>query len=133
MACYRNGGCGPYEGRSCSECPASSPEYETLRNLRAKARELDEETKNALDEYLTKKQPIKIKVFLNEGGIGCVMKDSNIPIEIEFIDAVAVENDRRDCGEFNESDDVVDAYINQLCADGFVYVDEEDFVVTNNI
>lgn len=27
MACYRKGGCGPYEMYSCSECPASKPEY----------------------------------------------------------------------------------------------------------
>lgn len=27
MACYRSGGCGPYEMLSCSECPASKPEY----------------------------------------------------------------------------------------------------------
>lgn len=27
MTCYRNGGCGPYEGRPCNECPASKPEY----------------------------------------------------------------------------------------------------------
>ncbi len=27
MTCYRKGGCGPYEYRSCSECPASKPEY----------------------------------------------------------------------------------------------------------
>lgn len=27
MACYRSGGCGPYEMYSCSECPASKPEY----------------------------------------------------------------------------------------------------------
>ena len=27
MACYRNGGCGPYENRSCYECPASKPDY----------------------------------------------------------------------------------------------------------
>lgn len=27
MSCYRNGGCGPYEGLSCTECPASHPEY----------------------------------------------------------------------------------------------------------
>lgn len=25
--CYRQGGCGPYENYSCSECPASKPEY----------------------------------------------------------------------------------------------------------
>lgn len=27
MACYKRGGCGVYENRSCSECPASKPEY----------------------------------------------------------------------------------------------------------
>lgn len=27
MECYRSGGCGPYEMYSCSECPASRPEY----------------------------------------------------------------------------------------------------------
>jgi calcineurin-like phosphoesterase family protein len=27
MACYRKGGCGPYEMYSCSTCPASKPEY----------------------------------------------------------------------------------------------------------
>lgn len=27
MTCYRRGGCGPYEMRSCYECPASKPEY----------------------------------------------------------------------------------------------------------
>jgi hypothetical protein len=25
--CFRKGGCGPYENRSCNECPASKPEY----------------------------------------------------------------------------------------------------------
>ena len=27
MRCYRKGSCGPYEMLSCSECPASKPEY----------------------------------------------------------------------------------------------------------
>lgn len=27
MECYREGGCGPYEMLSCSECPASKREY----------------------------------------------------------------------------------------------------------
>lgn len=27
MSCYRQDGCGPYEMRSCNECPASKPEY----------------------------------------------------------------------------------------------------------
>ena len=25
--CYKSGGCGVYENRSCNECPASKPEY----------------------------------------------------------------------------------------------------------
>ena len=29
MNCYREGGCGPYEGRSCNECPASKESYLT--------------------------------------------------------------------------------------------------------
>ena len=27
MTCYKSGGCGVYENRSCNECPASKPEY----------------------------------------------------------------------------------------------------------
>lgn len=27
MICYRTGGCGPYEKRSCNGCPASNPTY----------------------------------------------------------------------------------------------------------
>lgn len=27
MQCYRDGGCGPYEGLSCTECKASKPDY----------------------------------------------------------------------------------------------------------
>lgn len=27
MSCYKRGGCGVYEMNSCSECPASKPEY----------------------------------------------------------------------------------------------------------
>ena len=34
MTCYRKGGCGPYEMRSCYECPASKPEYLTRENAR---------------------------------------------------------------------------------------------------
>lgn len=28
MICYRDGGCGPYEMRSCNDCPASKPSYQ---------------------------------------------------------------------------------------------------------
>ncbi len=30
MSCYKSGGCGVYEMRSCDECPASKPEYLTI-------------------------------------------------------------------------------------------------------
>lgn len=33
--CYRKGGCGPYEMRSCNECPASKPEYAERYNKKA--------------------------------------------------------------------------------------------------
>ena len=36
MACYRNGGCGPYENHSCNECPASKPEYQQRMNKPAR-------------------------------------------------------------------------------------------------
>lgn len=120
MACYRSGGCGPYEMRSCNECPASKPEYLN--------REKPSPTKR-IDEL---KSTIKIKAFLNEDGVMCVMKDTDLPVEIEFIDSVAVENELRDCGEdVSEENDPVDAYINQLCGDGFVYVEDENISVTN--
>lgn len=32
MTCYKSGGCGVYENRSCSECPASKPEYANKLN-----------------------------------------------------------------------------------------------------
>lgn len=35
MPCYRSGGCGPYEMYSCSECPASKPEYIENNRIRA--------------------------------------------------------------------------------------------------
>lgn len=36
IACYRNGGCGPYEMYSCSECPASKSDY-LQHNLKPKS------------------------------------------------------------------------------------------------
>lgn len=109
MSCYRTGGCGPYENRSCSECPASKPEY--------------------AERNATK--PINVKVFLNEDGVMCVLADSNTPIEIEIIDSVAIECEARDVNEYDEEDDPTDAYINQLCGDGYVYVPDENISVTN--
>ena len=32
MACYRDGGCGPYEMYSCNECPASKPDYKKAKS-----------------------------------------------------------------------------------------------------
>lgn len=118
MSCYRRGGCGPYEQMSCSECPASKPEY---------AKRYADEVKKTQSDVAT----IKIKAFLNEDGVMCVMTDADRPVEIEFIDSVAVECEARDCTEYDEENDPVDAYINQLCGDGFVYVDDENITVTN--
>lgn len=123
MACYRNGGCGPYEGRSCSECPASKPEY-AMRTANFAHPDPKNEPKTA----------IKIKVFLNEDGISCVMKDTYLPVEIEIVDEEAVKHSVLAYGDPEEdADSWIDAYINQLCGDGFVYVEEENIDVTNNI
>ena len=120
MACYRNGGCGPYENRSCNECPASKPEY------------LNRDKAAVSSGNIPVKEPIKIKAFLNEDGVMCVLTDAGVPVEIEFIDAVAIESEIQDRGEaIAEENDPVDAYVNQLCADGFMYVPDANIRVTN--
>ena len=121
MACYKSGGCGVYEGMPCNECPASKPEYMRKTILNGEKPVASK----------TKKEPIKIKVFLNEDGVSCVLTDADQSIEVEFIDSVAIECEARDCTEYDEENDPVDAYINQLCADGFTYVDDENISVTN--
>ena len=124
MACYRNGGCGHYEGRPCNECPASKPEY-MRRNIIGNQDEM---------APTTMIQPIKIKVFIGEDGVSCVMKDADAPVEIEIIDEVAVKHSAQYCDDPKANgDEWVDAYINQLCGDGFVYVEEEKIVVTNDL
>ena len=124
MACYRNGGCGPYEGRPCSECPASKPEY-VYRHV------LGNHDATAFAQMI---QPIKIKVFINENGVSCVMKDTCLPVEIEIIDEVAVQHSTQYCDDPGaNADEYIDAYINQLCGDGFVYVEEGNISVTNNL
>ena len=121
MACYRSGGCGPYENRSCSECPASKPEY--LNRGKANVSRVDEP-----------KPTIKIKVFVNEDGVSCAMKDTNLPVEIEIIDEVAVQHSAQYCDDPDaNADEYIDAYINQLCGDGFVYVEDENIIVTNDL
>lgn len=44
MTCYKSGGCGVYENRSCSECPASKPEYAYKNNT-------DESYKEFFEKY----------------------------------------------------------------------------------
>ena len=34
IKCYRDGGCGPYEMLSCSECPASKPTQKAIEQLK---------------------------------------------------------------------------------------------------
>jgi hypothetical protein len=79
-------------------------------------------------------QPIKIKVFIGEDGVSCVMKDADVPVEIEIIDEVAVKHSAQYCDDPEANgDEWVDAYINQLCADGFMYVRDDKIVVTNDL
>lgn len=52
MKCYREGGCGPYEGRACNECPASKPEY-------ALNHKLQEEYNEQLEAFFANKDAIK--------------------------------------------------------------------------
>lgn len=42
MNCYRAGGCGPYEMRSCGECPASKESY--LRRREKSIKELEDKS-----------------------------------------------------------------------------------------
>ena len=110
MACYRSGGCGPYEMRSCSECPASKPEY------------MRKQIENGVATPPTKAtKQTKIKVFLNEKGVRCAMIDDDINIELEIIDeSTKTEND-------------IDAYINQLCGDGFIFIDEDSIKIDDSL
>jgi len=62
MKCYRSGGCGPqFEMLSCSECPASKPEYKNAKNYppyldypkeRKKHTNADKYFRNATDEEI---------------------------------------------------------------------------------
>jgi hypothetical protein len=117
MACYRNGGCGPYEGLPCNECPASKPEY-AIRNSVVNP--------NLVNEL---KPTIKIKVFISEDGVSCVMKDTDLPVEIEFVDEVTIAMN----ADFGEGEKLVDNYENLLLKSGFTYVEEEKIGVIEDM
>lgn len=53
MQCYRDGGCGPYEGRSCTECPASKPDYKQ-RKMAKTNKPLKDWTLGEVQEYCRK-------------------------------------------------------------------------------
>lgn len=111
MACYRSGGCGPYEMRSCSECPASKPEY-MRRQIRPESTSVPP---------FKKGENVKLKIFLNENGVRCAMCDKDINIEIEVVDESSIsEND-------------IDAYVNQLYGDGFVLIDEDSIKIEESL
>lgn len=42
ITCYRNGGCGPYEMRSCYECPASKSDYVQVKTTPTVVTNFDE-------------------------------------------------------------------------------------------
>ena len=61
MKCYRDGGCGPYEMYSCSECPASKPDYKKVKDHppyldypkeRKKQTNVEKYFRNATDEEI---------------------------------------------------------------------------------
>lgn len=63
MNCYKIGGCGVYENRSCDECPASKPEYLNKNNSELeKANALVEKYKRELDAAIS-----DMKVWLAQG------------------------------------------------------------------
>ena len=51
MQCYRDGGCGPYEGLSCTECKASKPDYKQ-RKMAKQQKDMAE----FIDSKLAKKE-----------------------------------------------------------------------------
>ena len=51
MQCYRDGGCGPYEGLSCTECKASKPDYKQ-RKMAKQQKDIAE----FIDSKLAKKE-----------------------------------------------------------------------------
>ena len=71
MACYRKGGCGPYENRSCNECPASNPEYADKYKVANTAK--------------TEEEPVKVKIFINKDGIISALTSSGEKMAIEVI------------------------------------------------
>lgn len=106
MACYRKGGCGPYENRSCNECPASNPEYADKYKVANTAK--------------TEEEPVKVKIFINKDGIISALTSSGEKMAIEVIneDAIAKATDKKTAQMWSE------AYMCQLCGDGYVYVDD---------
>lgn len=68
MNCYKSGSCGIYENRSCSECPASKPDY-LVRNLNdnfvQKLRELSDTSQNGKrkDECVVPKDILRIAAY----------------------------------------------------------------------
>ena len=53
MQCYRDGGCGPYEGLSCTECPASNPDYKQRHKTKTD-KPLKDWTLGEVQEYCRK-------------------------------------------------------------------------------
>lgn len=107
MSCYRAGGCGPYENRSCNECPASKPEYLNR------------------DKASSEKKPIKVSVFMSEDGVVCVMTNTNQPIEVEFVDIDTITKNAYP----KEGEKLVDNYQRLLLKNGFNDV-KDDMIST---
>ena len=79
------------------------------------------------------KPTVKLKIFMNEDGVSCVLTDTHYNVEVELIDEAAIENADVDCGRTHLDENPVDDYIDALIEQGFHYVDEDSVVVTNSL
>ena len=93
MKCYRNGGCGPYEMYSCSECPASKSEYVNRDDKRMEFNKKDLEM--LIDKIYHEKPTPSMHMFCPPSIIDDIKEywDNNGPVKAEF-HASPYEDDR---------------------------------------
>lgn len=69
MTCYKSGGCGVYENRSCNECPASKPEYLNI-TFPLQIGNMTYDNKEHLIKWIKEQQ--RLNILLEEAGIKIV-------------------------------------------------------------
>ena len=71
MACYRSGGCGPYEMLSCSECPASKGDY-IIKQIRKHIEETWPDWKIEIaNEYIESVHGQKLRLGMQNNPVRC--------------------------------------------------------------